>query len=101
MIGYDLMENDKPVNTAKYDGIYSTTLFTKKAKDIIYSHDPEKVVVRTLKKSHGFLASYLPGCLYHFPFFFNDVRMPLKEIKVLLMMQNMKTITIAGSPKPM
>ncbi|XP_045159647.1 arylsulfatase J-like [Mercenaria mercenaria] len=42
MIGYDLMENDKPANISKYNGTYSTHLFGSKVKDIINGHDLKK-----------------------------------------------------------
>ncbi|XP_060551406.1 arylsulfatase J-like [Ruditapes philippinarum] len=42
MEGYDLMENDKRADMSKYNGTYSTTLFTNKVKQIIQKHNPEK-----------------------------------------------------------
>lgn len=42
MDGYDLMENDQPADINRYKGIYSTTLFTDKVKDIIKTHNKDK-----------------------------------------------------------
>ncbi|XP_053397057.1 arylsulfatase B-like [Mercenaria mercenaria] len=42
MIGFDLMENDRPANISKYNGTYSTHLFGSKVKDIINGHGLEK-----------------------------------------------------------
>ena len=43
MIGYDLMENDRPANISRYNGTYSTHLFANKVKDIILKQESRKV----------------------------------------------------------
>ncbi|XP_045192995.2 arylsulfatase J-like [Mercenaria mercenaria] len=40
--GYDLLENEKPADVEKYNGIYSTHLFTGKVIDILNTHNKTK-----------------------------------------------------------
>ena len=43
MIGYDLMENDRPANISRYNGTYSTHMFANKVKDLLQEQESSKV----------------------------------------------------------
>ena len=51
MIGYDLMENDRPANISRYNGTYSTHLFANKVNDLIQKQESSKVWLRNQNSS--------------------------------------------------
>ncbi|XP_053375357.1 arylsulfatase B-like [Mercenaria mercenaria] len=80
MSGFDLMENDQPVDITKYNGSYSTTLFTNKVKHMIQKHDSDKP-----------LFVFLPYQAVHGP-----LQVPVKYLEQYENVNNSKRKTYAG-----